>query len=270
MKRNIILISFAITLCAFGMLCACGDSVGGNSGPGGSAAVNDDYFSWGDTEIYGISDEGMNATHLVIPERAESVDLNINGSDTIKSISFESDDVQINLFRVNNCTALESVELPSGITRLDSFSGNTALTAIVIPDSVVEMNQMCFRGCTSLKSVTLSSGLTELSYSVFDGCTSLESIVIPEGVTEIYSDAFYNCSSLSSVELPETLEVIGRQAFYGCNSLDEVTIPESVTNISTTSFLRTDGEIMTLYVKEGSWADINRDEYNVYNNIETY
>lgn len=270
MKKSVVLILFTVMLCALGMLCACGDSGGGDAGSGSSAAANDDYFRWGENHIIGISEEGMNATHLVIPERTESVDLDINGSDTIKSISFESDDVQINYFEITDCTVLESVELPSGITKLDLLSGNTSLTAIVIPDSVVEMNQMCFSGCASLKSVTLSSGITKLDYSTFYECTSLESIIIPEGVTEIYSKVFYNCSSLSSVELPETLEIIDNEAFYGCNFLDEVTIPESVTDISTTSFLRTDGEVMTLYVKEGSWADINRDEYNVYNNIETY
>lgn len=73
--------------------------------------------------------------------------------------------------------------------------GNTAVTRIVIPDGVEEIQKYAFYNCPSL-----------------------ESVVIPDSVRFIREYAFYNDAKLKTVNLGN-VEAIGAEAFSGCKSL---------------------------------------------------
>lgn len=80
---------------------------------------------------------------------------------------------------------LESVTLPSGITKIQSNA---------------------FGSCYSLTHIDLPEGLETIDFDAFMFSGLQGNIDLPEGLKEIGMQAFYDCSSLSSVTLPSTLE----------------------------------------------------------------
>lgn len=73
----------------------------------------------------------------------------------------------------------------------EAFSGQNKITAVTIPDSVVN-----------------------IGYDAFLNCEGLKSIVIPDSVKVIFGNAFKNCTGLSSVTIPDSVKTIGYLAFY--------------------------------------------------------
>ena len=115
------------------------------------------------------------------------------------------------------------------------FAGNTNLTAVTLPEGLVEIGGFAFKGCKNLESVTLPESLTTLGDYAFISCKLLKTIKIPSGVTTIPNDCFYKCSSLESVTIPEGVTDIGGAAFSGCN-LKALTLPESLETIGNYAF----------------------------------
>ncbi len=110
------------------------------------------------------------------------------------------------------------------------------LTEVIIPDSVVYINDEAFRGCTSLSSITIPNSMTYLGERAFEGCTSLSSITIPNSVTKIRRCTFEGCTSLKSVTISNSVTEIEYNVFDGCTSLSDIAIPNSVTKIGVGTF----------------------------------
>ena len=115
------------------------------------------------------------------------------------------------------------------------FSGNTNLTAVTLPDGLVEIGASAFLGCQNLESVVLPESLTTLGDYAFSSCKLLRAVKIPSGVTAIPGSCFYCCSSLESVTIPEGVTTIGDYAFGYCN-LNALTLPESLEKIGGYAF----------------------------------
>ncbi len=150
---------------------------------------------------------------------------------------------------------------------------NSAITSIVIPESVTSIGSYAFSGCNNLTSVYISSieawcnisldyeganpllyaenlylnnelvteieipnTITEIKGRAFSGYESLTSIEIPDSVTSIGSYAFSDCNNLTSVVIGNGITSIGYRAFSWCNSLTSVTIGENVTSIDREAF----------------------------------
>jgi uncharacterized repeat protein (TIGR02543 family) len=103
------------------------------------------------------------------------------------------------------------------------FNGYTAMTSVIIPDSVTSISgEYAFAGCSGLTSITIPDSMISLGEWAFANCSNLESITIPNGVTSIGTATFYNCSGLTSVTIPANVTIIGHSAFYNCSSLTRV------------------------------------------------
>lgn len=130
--------------------------------------------------------------------------------------------------------------LPVVSVEASAFLNNTAITSVVLPDSITSIGEKAFNGCESLTSVTFgkNSQLSSIGPGAFNYCYSLESITIPESVTSIGSDAFIYCYGLRSVTFGENSQLtsIGDGAFNWCESLESITIPDSVTSIGDVAF----------------------------------
>ena len=96
-----------------------------------------------------------------------------------------------------------------------------SVTAVVVPDGVVEIGAFAFAGCRALVSVTIPASVVKIAEAAFYACSSLASLVVPESVKKIGPLAWADCHSLASLTLPRDASV-GVLAFSGCRSLFSV------------------------------------------------
>lgn len=73
------------------------------------------------------------------------------------------------------------------------------ITSVILPDSVISIEDRTFASCSNLTSITIPDSVTSIGDSAFMYCTSLISITIPNSITSIGEMAFYNCTSLDYV-----------------------------------------------------------------------
>lgn len=124
------------------------------------------------------------------------------------------------------------------VTELGSqaFYYASAITSVIIPDSVTTIGKWAFYYCSSLMSIIIPDNVTTIEEKAFYHCKSLTSATIGDSVTTIGNNAFYNCISLSSVTIGSSVTTIGDWAFYYCYSLTALTLPSSVTTIGNHAF----------------------------------
>ena len=108
-----------------------------------------------------------------------------------------------------------------------AFYGNTALTSVVIPDSVTSIGYKAFYGCTGLTSVTIGNSVASIGDEAFRGCKGLTSVTIGSSVASIGDYAFYGCTGLTSVTIGNSVASIGYYAFYGCTGLTSVVFEDT-------------------------------------------
>ena len=142
------------------------------------------------------------------------------------------------------CTALTSIELPAGTTKLGTymFYGCKSLKSVNLSE-LTQITEVPFRAfyCCALSSVELPENISRVEQDAFLAnyiCTGLDDygdeirtytiqdITLNEGLTEIGSDAF--CGAvITSLTLPNSLTTIGNSAFSGCYQLAEITWPDN-------------------------------------------
>lgn len=142
------------------------------------------------------------------------------------------------------CTALTSIELPAGTTKLGTymFSGCESLTSVNLSEltQITEIPFRAFERCT-LSSVELPGNISRVAQDAFSAnyiCTGLDDygdeirtytiqdIKLNEGLIEIGSNAFGG-AVITSLTLPNSLTTIGQEAFSGCYQLAEITWPDN-------------------------------------------
>ena len=142
------------------------------------------------------------------------------------------------------CTALTSIELPAGTTKLGTymFSGCERLAAVNLSEltQITEIPFRAFERC-ALSSVELPENISRVAQDAFSAnyiCTGLDDygdeirtytiqdIVLNEGLIEIGSNAFGG-AVITSLTLPNSLTTIGQEAFSGCYQLAEITWPDN-------------------------------------------
>ncbi|MCH5292725.1 MAG: leucine-rich repeat domain-containing protein [Treponema sp.] len=136
--------------------------------------------------------------------------------------------------------AITSVVIPSGVVQIQSlaFFNCSELTSVTLPVSVREIADDAFWYCDSLKNLTytgtlkdwcsiqngaLQSGLTCFVY----GGISIESIKLSDGT---------DLKTAKTLEIPMGVTAIADYVFYNCWQLESVTIPASATFIGDYAF----------------------------------
>jgi hypothetical protein len=135
-------------------------------------------------------------------------------------------------------TSIVSIILPLSILSIDesAFMGCNKLKSITIPSSVNLIGGLAFQGCTSLTDIELPKALSSINELMFDGCKGLTTVKIPEQVTKIGKSSFAGCDRLSSILLPPSLTRIESSSFKGCSELSSIKIPNSVVQIDELAF----------------------------------
>lgn len=264
---------------------------------------DESYFTVSDdgTEITGLTDDGKSQENLVVPykindiyitsigKHAFNVDYSSNNNilksvilpnsiTTIKAGAFQK---CIKLLNVNipnyiavisdsmfaECSSLENITLPDSIKYIDerAFYGCSSLTHIIIPKNTINIWGYAFSGCKSLKHVEIPNSVAYLDRDAFSGCSNLMSIELPNSIGRINQDLFYGCTYLRTIEIPNSVEYIGRRAFGYCSSLRAIKIPDFVTSIHDEAFNGITPSNLTVYCKQGSYAEnyANEKGFNV-------
>lgn len=149
----------------------------------------------------------------------------------------------------SNCTALAEVELAYGVRSIGERAFiNTAVKAIALPDSVIEIGGNLNAGTlfTSEISISDSSHFVYDDYGVLYNrdktklyaCpTRAEGTVsIPASVTDIAADAFFGCHRLTYLNFPATLKTIGDAAFNVSGIWTSLAAPESTPHLKSLFF----------------------------------
>jgi len=103
-----------------------------------------------------------------------------------------------------------------------TFTSNSSLKSITLPNSITEIGSYAFYYCTYLTNIKLPSNLTYIGLKSFQHCFMLSSITIPSKVTKIDSQAFEKCRALTTITIPKNVSEIGMGVFRDCTNLAEV------------------------------------------------
>lgn len=289
----------AMLLCVAMLLsfAACAEQ-GGTTPDKGSTGNNkkespEEYFSWDGDMIYGLTDEGKKQKSLVVPSRCKAFEVGaFRDAVNLEEIVFVSDSLRLVKSLFSGCTSLKSVSIPAGQTEIPAFcfAYCESLVSIDLPAGITSIGESAFYLCKGLKTINLEdTAVTNIGASAFESCETLSNAAFPatltsiekyafayckgmatadfqSGIQSIGDYAFHQCEALSKVTLPETLTSLGEHALSYCTKLAEIYLPASLTEFHVSSFAKTvmadDVVILTVYVKEGSKADTEFDNYN--------
>jgi len=148
----------------------------------------------------------------------------------------------------SQCTALTSVIIPNSVTRIGgAFSFCAKLTSIIIPNSVTEIGIFAFSECSSLTSVILSASVKKIKELAFSGTSIVSFTVHPDNLFFTSEDGvLFNKDKTKLIEypkgrqgnyvIPNGVTKIRDYAFSGCRGLNSIVIPKSVTKIGRCAF----------------------------------
>ena len=159
-----------------------------------------------------------------------------------------------------------SLDIPSKIggqtvTAVDqSFTHDTDLTSVKLPDTIKSIGSYAFSGCTGLKSFKVPSSVVSIGQGAFAKCSSLTSLTVDSSNKSFCSEnnTIYSKDKktlvaspvASSVNLPSGLEKIANYAFYYNANIKSITVPSSVKSIGEGAFGNCDN--LTSITFEGS------------------
>lgn len=138
----------------------------------------------------------------------------------------------------------EQVVIPQQIEEKDvlmigkSAFSETAITSVVMPDTVIYILPWAFVNCEYLKSVQFSASLLAVGMYAFQNCTALETIDLSmaNSMESIEDEAFRGCLGLREITFSDSLVRIGKNAFYQCESLEQIILPKNLQEIGESAF----------------------------------
>ena len=150
---------------------------------------------------------------------------NLNNSAFVKNMNIEEEE---------GPKQTVSTAFPTTLTTIGGYAfGNTNLTSVTIPSTIINLGYGIFSGCNSLTTAVFQSGCTEVESGMFSYCNNLTSVTLPSSVTTIEGDAF-QYSGITSIDL-SYIQTVGDRAFESSH-LTSVTIPAGLTSIGDDAF----------------------------------
>ena len=116
----------------------------------------------------------------------------------------------------------------------------------IIKDRTKIICDGAFNCCSALTEVVIPNSVTSIGNSAFANCNALSNIAIPDSVTSIGNYAFSSCCSLSDIIIPDSVENVGNGAFQYCSLLECISIPESVICLNGNPFCNWNGKLECL------------------------
>lgn len=132
---------------------------------------------------------------------SDVVELTVNGSLNSADMAYFS--------RMLNMTKLDVSQ--TDITVITGCNGLSALQTVILPESVIRIDDNAFNSCTKLSSINLDN-IEEIGHNAFNSCTGLTGTISGPRVKYIGNQAFYYCYNIGSISFP-VIEEIGANAF---------------------------------------------------------
>lgn len=121
----------------------------------------------------------------------------------LTSVVFPASVQIIGGYCVEKCPNLATITIQSPSLDYVGYSAfnETAISEIIFPETVTNMQMSVCRMCNNLKHVVLPTNLTAVPGQMFTLCAGLEEITLPESITTLSSEAFYGNEALRSINL---------------------------------------------------------------------
>lgn len=137
-------------------------------------------------------------------------------------------------------SAISSLVLPNSITAvsMSCCADCSNLERVVIGARVTDIKRSAFAKCTRLNAVEFAPGsaLATVGVLSFSGCRALTTLTLPAGVKKISGSAFQGCDRLARINLPEGLLTIDDFVFSGCTAMQEIRLPETLSALGSNVF----------------------------------
>ena len=131
------------------------------------------------------------------------------GCISLRSLVISNKTTSIDQYFCRGCLSLKTVTLPTSLTSTPNNFGynfsDTAIESITLPNGMTRLGQYCFYNCVYLKNITLPNTLTVIDTSSLQSTHLLSSLTIPASVTTINNNwiaGAYNLTEL--IMLPTT------------------------------------------------------------------
>jgi len=126
-------------------------------------------------------------------------------------------------------TLLTAVRLDEGVEHIDmmAFNSCTRLDSIALPSSLTRIAMSAFDNTAYFNNLDHwidSMMLTVDRWVVKVGNRATDTLWVPEGMAGIANSAFLYCRYMAKVVLPSTLRYVGDAAFKDCLALDTVEV----------------------------------------------
>lgn len=125
--------------------------------------------------------------------------------------------------------ALETKEIIFGVAQFAK-----TIERIVLPYGISKISGSAFR-CSSITEIIMPQSIVVIENSAFENCHMLKNLVLPAMLESIEDRAFVDCSTLTCVDFPISVKHIGYKAFAHCKNL-------KVIKFHTRSFIVNDTE----------------------------
>ncbi len=160
-------------------------------------------------------------TSITIPASVEQIDAwAFQQCPNLKEVIIQSSShlTSIGGYAFSNCSALTSIIIPNSVTKIGerAFWG-CGLTSVTIPASVKEIGFVAFKNCTQLKDLQFADRTDAINIGTYAfENIALEEVVIPDWMINIPEGMFYNNPKLETIYLHEGINSIGYRPFGAC------------------------------------------------------
>ena len=142
-----------------------------------------------------------------------------------------------------------------------AFEGNAALLSVLLPNSVAEIRNCCFRYCNNLTKAVIPGEITYFHSASFEQCHALATINCRYSTSDLRHVVMNNIylayapAGAEDCVIPEGVKHVESYVFRGSN-IASVVIPASVNNIGEQAFLKS-ANLMAVYCKPTTPPAIN-------------
>ena len=146
-----------------------------------------------------------------------------------------------------------------------AFENKVNLKKIILPDTLLYIDNFAFAGCTALEYIDLPDSLKTIYRCVFSN-SGIKKLDMPDNV-DLDSFACADCPNLESVKLPKNLNHLSLKCFENTPKLKSITLPDSLAYISSSAFVGSSIESVKIPKKVHSIYE-NAFENTVINSVE--